>query len=540
MEDKGESKGKGLEHIVYKYYPMLEYTKDALTNGYFFFNKSTYQNDPFDCSFRLLQSEILLRRLGYTKESEDSARKIMGEYGGCCFTTRKDNKRLWSFYSHNYKGIVIGFDERRFSEYLQQGIHYIKVEYKDTPITDECLDDTFQLEMPILKADLEKEEDTSHYLLDEYTYRNSLRDERTRDALFFRLCSLKERTVWADEEEYRLIAAGSVQREENKERQRNEGVEYDDTGYKIPIPSDCIKEIIIGHNFDMKEIGWVKQLAEKYGVKIIQQTKAEKPFEIEFVDITEKLNHSKTVDAGVKGYVEEEDNLGLEESKLSDFIDFQQRMRYRLYRTLGWIVCIIAIASIGVLQLTDWRPLGEAVRYEEINEVILNLSYSYLAAYIFYIVVNWLPSLKRKSIIKSYIKYHISKIREQISICTNSQYRYAYFGQEKKPYIGCKPYKSREVFVREFGEKELHGLGLLESSRTQIKMLVGSALFFQEYLSEKELDNLLKIKESLFIKESIRPIEYIDDEQRTEIPNNQREMAKSIYDIYELIKAIEK
>ena len=267
---------------------MSDYTKDALTKGYFFFNKSTYQNDPFDCSLRLLQSETLLRRLGYTKDRADTAYKIMGEYGSCCFTTRKDNKHLWSFYSNNYKGIVIGFDANRFSEYLKQGIHYVKVEYKNTPITEDHLDDTFQLEMPILKADLENDPDPSHYLLEEYTYRNSLRDERTRDALFFRLCSLKEKSVWEDEEEYRLIAAGSVQREENIERQKREGVEYDNGGYKIPIPSDCVKEIIIGHNFDMKELDWVRQIAEKYDVEIIQQTKAEKPFEVEFTSITNK------------------------------------------------------------------------------------------------------------------------------------------------------------------------------------------------------------------------------------------------------------
>ncbi len=278
----------GDKRIVYKYYPMSEYTKDALTKGYFFFNKSTYQNDPFDCSFRLLQSETLLRRLGYTKERENTAYKIMGEYGSCCFTTRKDNKRLWSFYSDNYRGVVVGFDANRFSEYLKQGIHYVKVEYKNTPITEDHLDDTFQLEMPILKADLENDPDPSHYLLEEYTYRNSLRDERTRDALFFRLCSLKEKSVWEDEEEYRLIAAGSVQCEKNKERQKREGVEYDNGGYKIPIPSDCVKEIIIGHNFDMKELDWVRQIAEKYDVEIIQQTKAEKPFEVEFTSITNK------------------------------------------------------------------------------------------------------------------------------------------------------------------------------------------------------------------------------------------------------------
>ena len=204
---------------------------------------------------------------------------------------------------------------------------------------------------------------------------------------------------------------------------------------------------------------------------------------------------------------------------------------------LGWGMCILSIASICIIKLTDWRPLGDAIRYEEINEIIVNLSYSYLAACFFYIIVEWIPRLRRKSIIKSNIKFHKSKIREQISICANSQYRYEI--GPNRPYMGYKPYCSREEFIKDFGERELHGLELLEFSRTQINILIESVLFFQEYLSEEELMCLLKIKDSLFLKESIIPIDYID-EQMIETPNNQRKMAASIYDIYELIRAIEK
>lgn len=527
--------------MIYKYYPPTCYTCDALSRGYFYFNKASVQNDPFEMSLKVLQSRSLLKVLGYDEDKQNRASEIMRGYGCCCFTTKNCNKRMWASYADNYKGLVIGFDESRFESYYKDylaRIHYAKVDYIEHPITDSDLNSTFQLDLPLLKADEGQKENP---LLASYSYLDfivGLLDEKKIEALFTHLCCIKEKDTWDIEGEYRLIAALDVIN--GKDILEEKGVGYLESGYKIPIPGDCIKEIIIGHNFDMKEIGWVKQIARKYGVKIIQQTKAEKPFEIEFVDISEKLNHPKTVDKGVKEYVEEEENLGLEESSLSDFINFQQRLRYKAFRIIGRVICCVAMASIGVLQLTDWRPLGEAVRYEEMNEIILNLSYSYLAAYIFYIVVDWLPSLKRKSIIKSYTKYHISKIREHISICINSQYRFAYLGQEKKTYIGCKPYKSREVFVREFGGKMLHSLELLESSRAQIKIFVESALFFQEYLSEKELDNLLKIKESLFMKESIRPIEYTIDEQRTEIPNNQRDMARSIYDIYELIKAIEK
>ena len=53
---------------------------------------------------------------------------------------------------------------------------------------------------------------------------------------------------------------------------------------------------------------------------------------------------------------------------------------------------------------------------------------------------------------------------------------------------------------------------------------------------------MLIIKDSLFLTQSIRPIDYIETEhgERIECPeNNQEEIAKSIYDIYELIQQIE-
>lgn len=520
--------------MIYKYYPPTSHTFEALTKNYFFFNKATKQNDPFDTSFSLLQSKVMLGTLGYDQQGQSLVKNIMGDYGSCCFAKRCDNKHLWSFYSTNYTGLVIGYDETKFKDYSKFSVRipFVEVDYVNNPITDSDLDKSFRLKFP-LYGDIPND-----YRTQSHTYRECLCNEKLQDLLFTHLCCIKEQATWAIEEEYRLIAALDVINGQG--RLEKKGFEYLESGYKIPIPCDCVKEIIIGHNFDIKKIDWVKQIAKKYGVKIILQTKAEKPFKIEFVDITENLNPPIAVDESTKGHVEEENNIDLEERKFVDFIDSQQRKLYKFFRILGWIVCAIAIASIGILQLTDWRPLGEAVRYKEINEIILNLSYSYLAAYIFYIVMNLLPSLKRRSIIKSYLKYHKSRIRELITICINIQHPFSSLGRENNPYIGYNAQQSREEFLKEFCEKELTHLKLLESSRIQINTLVDSALFFQEFLSEKELENLLRIKKSSFLKDSVRPIEYTDDENRVEIPNNQREMVVSIYDIYELIKAIEK
>lgn len=272
--------------MIYKYYPPTCYTCDALSRGYFYFNKAAVQNDPFEMSLKVLQSKSLLKALGYDEDKQNRVSEIMRGYGCCCFTTKNNNKRMWASYADNYKGLVIGFDESRFESYYSDyytRIHYAKVDYIEHPITDNDLNLTFQLDLPLLKADEEQKENP---LLAAYQYLDFIRGERNEkeiDALFTHLCCIKEKDTWDIEDEYRLIAALDVIN--GRDRLEKKGFGYLESGYKIPIPSDCVKEIIIGHNFDMKEIGWVKQIAEKYGVKIIQQTKAERPFEIEFTSI---------------------------------------------------------------------------------------------------------------------------------------------------------------------------------------------------------------------------------------------------------------
>ena len=276
--------------MIYKYYPPTCYTCDALSRGYFYFNKASVQNDPFEMSLKVLQSKTLLKALGYDEDKQNRVLEIMRGYGCCCFTTKNNNKRMWASYADNYKGLVIGFDESRFESYYkdyQTRIHYAKVDYIEHPITDNDLNSTFQLELPLLKTDEGQKENP---LLAAYRYLDFIggkRDERKIDALFTHLCCIKQKETWNIEDEYRLIAALDVIN--NKDKLEKKGFGYLESGYKIPIPSDCIKEIIVGHNFDMTKSFFIENLVKKYSPKIVERTKAEIPFEIELEDITHQF-----------------------------------------------------------------------------------------------------------------------------------------------------------------------------------------------------------------------------------------------------------
>ena len=269
--------------MIYKYYPPANFTFEALTKKYFFFNKAAKQNDPFDTSFCLLQSKIMLETLGYDKQGQTLVKDIMGDYGSCCFAKNCDNKHLWSFYAANFSGLVVGYDETKFKEYSEFLIRipYLKVDYISKPITDEDLDKQFKLDAPLYN-------DGQHDIwVKSHTYRECLYDEKLQDLLFTHLCCIKEKDTWAIEEEYRLISALDVMSPNNKCRLEQYGFEFLDAGIRIPMPKDCVREIIVGHHFDWGKYGnIITEIAQANKLSEIKQTRIGTPFNIEFEVIT--------------------------------------------------------------------------------------------------------------------------------------------------------------------------------------------------------------------------------------------------------------
>ena len=78
--------------------------------------------------------------------------------------------------------------------------------------------------------------------------------------------------------------------DENHARLERHGFEYLENGVLIPIPADCMKEIIVGHNFDWgKYENNIRDIVEVNGLVKIKQTKIGEPFNIDIEDITNKI-----------------------------------------------------------------------------------------------------------------------------------------------------------------------------------------------------------------------------------------------------------
>ena len=199
-------------------------------------------------------------------------------------------------------------------------------------------------------------------------------------------------------------------------------------------------------------------------------------------------------------------------------------------------ITLCAILAVYIIQLTEWRPLGFAEKAEEINIIIVNLSYSYLSAIIFYFAMNLLPEYYRNKIMREKIYLNLKRIKYLIQQCVRDINLYNF---NLNNHI-----LSKNEFIKQFSNKDLTPpcdyLTILKRNNSEINSLINFLLIIQEFLSNEEIHILFQIKDSLFLTTTISPKDYIQNEygELIEVPNNQEEIAESIYNIYELIKTI--
>lgn len=253
--------------IVYKYYPPTEYSFDALEKGYFYFSKVARLNDPFDSSYSLISKFSLTQSWIERGMIHPESESIMREYGTCSFSEKRDSKHMWTFYADNYKGMLIGYDESTYKRLAPLRIGYYKMQYVDSVINIDDPSQEFILDLVF--------DEPRKYSVSE------LDETRCRDEFFAYLCTVKEKETWQNEAERRLILGNDVLN--NQERLEKHGIEYGTSGYRVPMPSDCIKEIYVGHNMFSQDQLRIRQIADKYGIEKILRTELTEPFGVGFV-----------------------------------------------------------------------------------------------------------------------------------------------------------------------------------------------------------------------------------------------------------------
>lgn len=295
--------------MVYKYYSPTDYNFDALIKGYFFFSKVSKLNDPFDCSFKLIeQSKDFLQCLRLN-DREKEASDIMKQYGTCSFSRLKGNKRMWALYANNYQGFCIEYDDRQFDT--------LKTISWDNETPFIAVNETNNEDSPyhyMVKGDVgyvQRELDFDNFSICGFKEKingdsilihpigECLLDDKKRDILFIRICFTKEKHSWESEEEFRLFVGNYIKAMPEKLK------EITDAGYKILFDKSIVSSITIGHNFSINKLKLLIDIIEQYPNAQLYITVPGKVWNIEqksitkeeLVDLSDKINglENKTI-----------------------------------------------------------------------------------------------------------------------------------------------------------------------------------------------------------------------------------------------------
>lgn len=170
------------------------------------------------------------------------------------------------------------------------------------------------------------------------------------------------------------------------------------------------------------------------------------------------------------------------------------------------IVTLISLYIVLHVGLGWFWAIGASSNYENINQVLINLSYSYIAGYIFYLLVSYIPYKIKIEKLRPTVKLKIDKIYTQINACAQS-----FQDNDDVPRIidtltleqltanvNNKGMYENSFYANVAGYR-MNNFQFLNATRGNIIDLIDSLLFYKEYLDTNQILNLEKIKDADFL-----------------------------------------
>ncbi|MFT0319272.1 hypothetical protein ACMSEZ_07290 [Bacteroides thetaiotaomicron] len=172
------------------------------------------------------------------------------------------------------------------------------------------------------------------------------------------------------------------------------------------------------------------------------------------------------------------------------------------------IILYLLTLSSGYIILTiglGWFwTIGSCENADRINQVLLNLSYSYIAGWIFYLLVTYFPEMQRKITLRPAIQLKIEDLRKQINACIQTFAKNEDWHlvdtitrEQLVQLITNADMYANSYYASIVGFQQNH-LQFLHATRSNVFELIEQILFYKEYLSAEQLLLLEKIQDSTY------------------------------------------
>jgi hypothetical protein len=178
-----------------------------------------------------------------------------------------------------------------------------------------------------------------------------------------------------------------------------------------------------------------------------------------------------------------------------------------------YILAIISLYIICSIGLDLFWKIGEFENAENINTVLIRISYSYVSGFIFYLLTNEIPHLLKKrkvqpvltekieltyDLVESLLQTFISEKKENLLKNSNENFI--------KKLIENEPLKNESYFTKITFNKMTNSEFIIAQEEKLVKT-IKDLLFYKEFLSSRQIYNLEKIK-SAYLFTLVKALKY--------------------------------
>ena len=255
---------------LYKYYSFIgndidkDYNVDALKNGYWYFGIPEYRNDPFDCCIEIYKTII-------GRDLNEREKERLEQFGACCFTKSSKNLHLWSLYAGSHKGFALKFEFTE-SDYINMTANHTL----NLPIFDMTYSDSIPTKDEI---DFEVLQSKRYFAAELDGMSPDRLSHEKIELLWYLAHSLKQKSVWAAEDEVRMLL-GNIRPDRDRPGVFESHIVGDRLmGYKIYYPKHCLKKCIAGLSVSERHLNVLKSITDNLGIPLTRMKKGN-PFQL--------------------------------------------------------------------------------------------------------------------------------------------------------------------------------------------------------------------------------------------------------------------
>lgn len=165
------------------------------------------------------------------------------------------------------------------------------------------------------------------------------------------------------------------------------------------------------------------------------------------------------------------------------------------------IITLLCIYSIGYIELDWFLHIGVSENYYKINKVILNLSYSYLAGLIFYVLTSYCPYIVKRNKMRVTISEKIKRIIGRLNESAKSVFPIQEYNNLNLTEDNLvQQFSSVSISMHcnntyAYCVYKMSVLNYLKSQRDNIIKIIDGILVYKEYLSANQLKTIENIKD---------------------------------------------